>query len=170
MSDSYEEYQAFWDLEKEEYLEHYGTKHHSGRYPWGSGENPYQHEDWYEQSCKWLLEVEDLKKQGLTTKEIADKMECTTTELVRWKSVIKRQQQSAMISKAKKMRDEGMSNVDIAKALGKTEGAVRNWWKNNNVEVNASKGRNTANQLEQIIDEKGIIDIGKGVEKAIGVS
>ena len=170
MSDSYEEYQAFWDLEKEEYLEHYGTKHHSGRYPWGSGENPYQHEDWYEQSCKWLLEVEDLKKQGLTNKEIADKMECTTTELVRWKSVIKRQQQSAMISKAKKMRDEGMSNVDIAKALGKTEGAVRNWWKNNNVEVNASKGRNTANQLEQIIDEKGIIDIGKGVEKAIGVS
>ena len=23
-------------------LEHYGTKRHSGRYPWGSGENPYQ--------------------------------------------------------------------------------------------------------------------------------
>ena len=27
----------------EEYLEHYGTPRHSGRYPWGSGENPYQH-------------------------------------------------------------------------------------------------------------------------------
>ena len=24
-------------------LEHYGTKRHSGRYPWGSGDNPYQH-------------------------------------------------------------------------------------------------------------------------------
>ena len=23
-------------------LEHYGTKRHSGRYPWGRGENPYQ--------------------------------------------------------------------------------------------------------------------------------
>lgn len=25
-------------------LTHYGTKHHSGRYPWGSGERPYQGE------------------------------------------------------------------------------------------------------------------------------
>lgn len=25
-------------------LEHYGTKRRSGRYKWGSGENPYQHE------------------------------------------------------------------------------------------------------------------------------
>jgi len=170
MSDSYEEFQAYWDLEKSEHLEHYGKKHRSGRYPWGSGENPYQHEDWYEQSCKWLLEVEEYKKKGLTNKQIADAMQCTTTELVRWKSVIKRQQQSIMISQAKKMRDEGMSNVDIAKALGKTEGAVRNWFKNNNVEVNAAKGRNTADKLEAIIDEKGIIDIGKGVERAIGVS
>ena len=24
-------------------LMHYGTKRHSGRYPWGSGDNPYQH-------------------------------------------------------------------------------------------------------------------------------
>ena len=24
-------------------LEHYGTKRHSGRYPWGSGDTPYQH-------------------------------------------------------------------------------------------------------------------------------
>ena len=26
-------------------IKHYGTPRHSGRYPWGSGENPYQHED-----------------------------------------------------------------------------------------------------------------------------
>ena len=34
------------DLEDEalsdDELEHYGTPRHSGRYPWGSGENPYQ--------------------------------------------------------------------------------------------------------------------------------
>ena len=29
----------------EDYLEHYGTPRHSGRYPWGSGENPYQRTD-----------------------------------------------------------------------------------------------------------------------------
>ena len=29
-------------------LYHYGTPRHSGRYPWGSGENPYQrNQDYY---------------------------------------------------------------------------------------------------------------------------
>ena len=27
----------------ETYLCHYGTPRHSGRYPWGSGKEPYQH-------------------------------------------------------------------------------------------------------------------------------
>ena len=35
------------EMSDEEYLAHYGTPRHSGRYPWGSGEDPYQHEDWY---------------------------------------------------------------------------------------------------------------------------
>ena len=28
--------------EMKDILMHYGTPRHSGRYPWGSGENPYQ--------------------------------------------------------------------------------------------------------------------------------
>ena len=30
-------------LVPEEDLAHYGTPRHSGRYPWGSGNNPYHH-------------------------------------------------------------------------------------------------------------------------------
>ena len=170
MSSSYEEFKAFVELEEGLYLEHYGVKRRSGRFPWGSGENPYQHDDAYANSCKWLDEVEEYKKQGLSNKEIADKMECSTTELVRWKSVISRQRQSARITTAKQMRDEGKTNVEIANALGVTEGTVRNWWKNNVVEVNANKARNTADFLERQIEEKGIIDVGKGVPQAIDVS
>ena len=47
-------------------LYHYGTPRNSGRYPWGSGENPYQHEDGFDNA------VRSLEKQGLTEKEIAD--------------------------------------------------------------------------------------------------
>ena len=47
-------------------LEHYGTKRHSGRYPWGSGDNPYQH------SGDFLSRVEELKKKGLSEKEILE--------------------------------------------------------------------------------------------------
>ena len=57
-------------------LMHYGVKRRSGRYPWGSGENPYQH------SGDFLSRVEELEKQGLSQKEIAEAVGLdSTTEL-----------------------------------------------------------------------------------------
>ncbi len=47
-------------------LMHYGVKRRSGRYPYGSGENPYQH------SGDFLSRVEELKKQGCSEKDIAE--------------------------------------------------------------------------------------------------
>lgn len=45
----------------EEYLEHYGMPRRSGRYPWGSGEDPYQSgRDFYgrvEQMRKMVLHI-----------------------------------------------------------------------------------------------------------------
>ena len=46
-------------------LYHYGVKRRSGRYPWGSGKEPYQH------SGDFLSRVEELKRQGLKETEIA---------------------------------------------------------------------------------------------------
>ena len=48
---------AYTDVNEEE-LKHYGMPRRSGRYPWGSGENPYQH------SRDFLSRVEELKKEG----------------------------------------------------------------------------------------------------------
>ena len=50
----------------EDILMHYGVKRRSGRYPWGSGENPYQH------SGDFLSRVEGLQKDGLSEKAIAE--------------------------------------------------------------------------------------------------
>ena len=48
----------------EEILEHYGIKRRSGRYPWGSGEDPFQHApDFYNR-------VREYEKQGLSEQEI----------------------------------------------------------------------------------------------------
>ena len=41
-------------------LMHYGTPRHSGRYPWGSGEDPYQH------SGDFISRYQSLKKEGKT--------------------------------------------------------------------------------------------------------
>ena len=49
----------------EEILMHYGMPRRSGRYPWGSGENPYQH------SGDFLSRVDELKSQGMSDTEIA---------------------------------------------------------------------------------------------------
>ncbi|MBR2248801.1 MAG: helix-turn-helix domain-containing protein [Bacilli bacterium] len=67
--------------ENEDYLMHYGTKRHSGRYPWGSGDNPYQREDWfvgfdygdseYNREPWFCDEVAKLREQGHSPKEIA---------------------------------------------------------------------------------------------------
>ena len=46
-------------------LYHYGTARHSGRYPWGSGKDPYQSGE------SFLATVDELKAKGLTEAEIA---------------------------------------------------------------------------------------------------
>ena len=68
-----------WIATGEQSLMHYGVGHldggHSGRYPWGSGENPEQ------RSNSFLKYVSDQREQGLTMKEIAEGMGITQTQL-----------------------------------------------------------------------------------------
>ena len=54
-------------------LMHYGTPRHSGRYPWGSGENPYQ------RYANFKGNVERLRAKGLSDTEIARSMNMTTS-------------------------------------------------------------------------------------------
>ena len=51
-----------------ESLEHYGMPRRSGRYPWGSGEDPYQ------RTRDFLGRYEEYRKQGLSEVEIARAM------------------------------------------------------------------------------------------------
>ena len=53
---------------EDEYLAHYGTKRHSGRYPWGSGEDPYQH------GMDFLARYHELKKSGMKDVDIAKEL------------------------------------------------------------------------------------------------
>jgi hypothetical protein len=51
--------------DKDDVLQHYGMPKRSGRYPWGSGDIPFQ------RSGDFLSRVSELKKQGLKETEIA---------------------------------------------------------------------------------------------------
>ncbi|TDN07812.1 hypothetical protein, partial [Lactobacillus crispatus] len=55
-------------------LKHYGTKRHSGRFPWGSGKDPYQ------SARGFLAERDKLKAHGMSEVDIAKAWGMSTTE------------------------------------------------------------------------------------------
>ena len=61
---------TFYEKPELDFLMHYGKGHldggHSGRYPWGSGDDPYQ------RSYDWYTEVNKMKKDGKTEKDICE--------------------------------------------------------------------------------------------------
>ena len=60
IAEEIESYHGCGSMTTTEFLEHYGMPRRSGRYPWGSGGDPYQHER------DFLSRVEELKATGWT--------------------------------------------------------------------------------------------------------
>jgi predicted transcriptional regulator len=148
----------------EDILMHYGTPRHSGRWPWGSGDNPYQH------SGDFLSRVEELKKQGLSEKEIAKSLGMSTTSLREQKALAKTERKKLQYATAVELREKGYSNAAIAKELGlPNESSVRSLL-NEKSEARRNATRLTADYLKEIVDKKGMVDVGAGVEKELDVT
>ena len=149
-------------------LMHVGVGHdrggHSGRYPWGSGENPYQH------AGDFLSRIELLKRQGKSEKEIANELGLSTTQLRAQKSLARAERRSGEVAVVKKLTAEGYTLTQIAKMMGfEHESSVRNLLKEDS-EARMNAARATADLIKKNIDEKGMIDVGEGVELELGVS
>lgn len=144
-------------------LAHYGTKRHSGRYPWGSGDNPYQH------SGDWLSRCEQLKKEGLSEKDIADSFEMSVKDYRAYLSVAKARRRADDIDRVKSLKADGLNNSEIGRKMGIAESSVRSLL-NEDAEKRTNSAADTAKFLKNQIDSKGIIDIGKGAEKELNVS
>ena len=148
----------------EDMLMHYGVKRRSGRYPWGSGENPYQ------RSGDFLSRVEELKRSGLKETEIAKSMGLATTQLRTQVSLAKDERRSLQVATAKRLREKGYSLNEIAEKMGfNNDSSVRSLL-NENSEARMNQAKATADFLRKQIDEKGMIDVGTGVERELGVS
>ena len=148
----------------EDILMHYGMPRRSGRYPWGSGYNPYQH------SGDFLSRVEELKKQGLSEKEIADSFGLTTTQFRTQKSLAKNERRALEVATAKGLREKGYSLNEIAEKMGYTNDSSIRSLLNESSESNMNQAQKTADFLRKQIDEKGMIDVGTGVERELGIS
>lgn len=146
----------------------------SGRYPKGSGKNPNQHlaiGDFY-------TNVNKLREQGLTDKEIYTGYGLNSTQFRALYTISKNNYRRQMVSYAKKASAEGKSNIQIGKELGEKfnedkspigESTVRSLL-DGEAEARMNASMKTAEQLKALVDEKGTLDVGVGVEKEIGIT
>lgn len=148
----------------ENILMHYGVKRRSGRYPWGSGDNPYQH------SGDFLSRIEELKADGKTDTEIARSMGLTTTQYRVQKQLATHERRQLLADRARSLREDGKSLNEIADIMGfKNDSSVRALLNKDTAE-RANKAKVTAEILKKELEKKGMLDVGAGVERELGIS
>ena len=150
----------------QDYLEHYGTPRHSGRYPWGTGDNPYQPEKWF------LSEYRRMKSDGLSDKEIADGFQMSIKEVRMRNSIYAEQERLDNIKRAQRLKKHGYPNAKIAEMMGlppSGESTVRGWLKAAE-ENKKSQAQETADFLKKELESKKYLNVGAGVERELGIS
>lgn len=149
----------------EDILMHYGMPRRSGRYPWGSGDNPYQHSE------DFLSRVEELKKQGWaeTPANIMKEFGITTTQYRLEKSLANNERRMLLVARAESLRADGLGYTEIGRQMGISESSVRSLL-DPKAKKNTLAAKGTADYLKQQIEEKGMIDVGSGVERELGIT
>jgi len=153
------------EIKEEEYLKHYGTPRHSGRYPWGSGDASPEST----RNRHLLQTVKHLRQQGMSETDIAKGMGLSVTQLRAHKSIALAQQKQDKILTAQRLKEKGWSNVEIGKRMNLNESSVRALLAPGEKDK-ADAIQTTANMLKDQVAQKKYIDIGAGVEHQVGVT
>ena len=157
-------------LEGGEHLKHYGTPRHSGRYPWGSGDEPYQ------RSMDFLARYDQLHAQGMSDKDIAREMKCLNKKGEPSLSILRREKTYANdmrtindIQRAKSLKADGLSTTEIGRRMGKRESSIRELLEPGR-EERARRNAETADFLRDQIKEKQMLDVSAGTEVRLNIS
>src|SRR5574344_3042160 len=161
-----------------EYIEHIGVGaddnppgRGSGRYPKGSGKIPYQHET----TGDFYTYVQQLEKKGLSEVEIAEGLGVSTTRLRALYTIDKNNLRREKFAYAKKAQADGKTNIQIGKELGEKynpdkspigESTVRSLL-NGEAEARMNTSMQTAEELKKMLEDKGTLDVGVGIEREI---
>ena len=166
----------------DDYLMHVGVDHiestpGSGRYEFGSGENPYQHG-----IDNFLARVKKMRHEGFTWTDpetgktvkgdtaIAKSMGMSTTEFRAKYSMEMNEEKTKLYNRAVRLREDGYGYSEIARKMGlPNESSVRSLL-NKNSQNRREKATKTAEFLKQQIEEYGMIEIGAGTESNLGIS
>lgn len=155
-------------------LAHYGMPRRSGRYPWGSGEDPYQH------SQDFLGRVDEMRKAGFTWTDengktwsgdtaIAKSMGLSSTQFRAEIGICTDTRRMYQVSQAKALKEKGLGNTAIGRQMGVSESTVRSLL-DPQAESRMKAAKNAAEFIKKQIDERGMIDVGVGVERELNIS
>ena len=156
-------------------LAHYGMPRRSGRYPWGSGEDPYQH------GRDFLGRVEEMRKAGFTYTDdkgktwtgdtaIAKSMGLSSTQFRAEIGIATDARRSLQVSRAKALQAKGLGNTAIGREMGVSESTVRSLL-DPLAESRMKASRDAANFIRNRINETGkFVDVGVGVERELNIS
>ena len=162
-----EEIQSYFgSAESEEALQHYGVKRRSGRYPWGSGDDPYQHA-----SRDFLGRIDELKKSGWkeTPENIKKEFGLTTSQYRMEKAIAKDERRALDVARAKSLKEDGLGATEIGRKMGIPESTVRSLL-NDKSEAKMNEAKNTAKFIKEQVDKNGMVDVGTGVERELNIS
>jgi DNA-binding NarL/FixJ family response regulator len=155
-------------------IAHYGIPKRSGRYPWGSGEDPYQH------SKDFLGRVEEMRKAGFTYTDekgktwtgdtaIAKSLGLSSTQFRAEIGIANDTRRMYDVSRAKSLKEKGLGNTAIGREMGIPESTVRSLL-DPQAESRMKAAKNAAEFIKKQIDERGMIDVGVGVERELNIS
>ena len=155
---------AIYQGAHDRFLKHYGTPRHSGRYPWGSGENPYQ------RSANFTARCRELSSQGLSPKKIAAGLGMTIDEYRERFTIAKDEEIKAAMAEAMRLKEKGYSTSAIGRRMGKNESSVRNLL-DPVLQEKRNLISNTAKSLKDSLEKDGgYLNVGLGVERHLGMT
>lgn len=151
------------DICEEASLMHYGTPRHSGRYPWGSGEDPYQHEKGF------INQYRELKSQGVKEKDIAKFFYMNTSQLRNKVAIETMKESQARYEMVQKRVNEGTTSPTvISRETGIPAGTVRDYLKRGSAVD--TRIATTADTLAKAVDKLEYVNVGEGVNYYLGVT
>lgn len=158
-----------FEEERDDILEHYGMPRRSGRYPWGSGEDPYQHSGG---KISVRKEKAKLKKQGLSNAQIASKLGMSINEMNAKIKTEKANEMAINVAQANKLRNKGYGPTEIARLMStngrKVDEAKVRYWLQDARKEKAERNEGIKKELRQLVAEKSYIDVGPGTETLLG--
>lgn len=146
----------------DDFLAHYGTPRHSGRYPWGSGKNP-------ERSKHWRQREKEAMANGETIKDRAEANGITVREYKALRAAMKNDQWNRDSQTAMALREKGMSMIAISERMGVPISTVQSYLDPSR-QQRFKQIQSTSDALKRAVEEKGFIDVSAGVEHQLGVT